>query len=308
MVRVLAWVMVVLAGCGFVPVHAWWGGGHAVLTRAAVEAAGAELPVFMVQGLVTIAHVSLDPDVSKNEGAPHARSAEYAEHFLDVELLQGEPLPPNRSSFVALCRRLDIPPEKVGFLPYAVAEWTERLAVALAEHRAWPANEAVQVKSLVYAGFLAHYAQDLCQPLHVTVHYDGRAGKEFQSPHSGIHAHVDALIERIGLRERDLVAEAPSMRIDSLMPVIGDQLIRSHGYVDTVYALERQLRSAASDTPAPRVVAFAEQQSRRAVGLTAALYRYAWERSGQIRLGNWLDRGALDRRSESVRRDRKTPQ
>lgn len=282
------------------PAYAWWGGGHAVLTRAAVQAAGDDIPAFMGQGIVTIAHVSLDPDVSKNKGAPHARDAEYAEHFLDVELLRGQPLPRTRSSFGALCRRLNTPPEKVGFLPYAISEWTERLAVAFAEHRAWPDNEAVRMKSLVYAGFLAHYAQDLCQPLHVTIHYDGRADEDLQSPRSGIHERVDALVERLDLREGDLARDAAPVRIDTLMPALFDELARSHALVDTIYALEGLLQSAATEKPDPRVAAFTMEQSRRAVGLTAALYRYAWERSARIRIGSWLDRKALDERSDAV--------
>ena len=47
------------------------------------------------------------------------------------------------------------------------------LAVAFAEYRKWPDNPMIQHKCFLYAGFLAHYAQDMCQPLHLTINFDG---------------------------------------------------------------------------------------------------------------------------------------
>ena len=70
---------------------------------------------------------------------------------------------------------------------YAVAEWTEKLALAFAQHRRWPENTLVQAECLLTAASLAHYAQDLCQPLHTSVHFDGRALEGGKSPRSGIH-------------------------------------------------------------------------------------------------------------------------
>src|SRR5581483_6890740 len=95
--------------------------------------------------------------------------AEGPEHYLDSELLKDRPLPPTRYRFIALCAELNLDPSKVGLVPYAIAEGTERLAIAFAEHRKWPQNPYIQQKALVYAGRLAHYSCDLCMPLHTTI-------------------------------------------------------------------------------------------------------------------------------------------
>ena len=59
-------------------------------------------------------------------------------------------------------------------LPYSIAEWTQRLTIAFAEHRNDPENPHVRAKCLVFAGILSHYAADLHMPLHTSIHWDGR--------------------------------------------------------------------------------------------------------------------------------------
>ena len=121
------------------PTWAWWGGGHETLTRASVKALPEELPEFFraVFAENAIAHGAHDPDLGRNRGAPNAREAEYAQHYIDVELLQGRPFAKNLRAHIELCAELGTSYHKVGTLPYALAEWTERLAIAFAEHRKW---------------------------------------------------------------------------------------------------------------------------------------------------------------------------
>ena len=186
------------------PAAAWWGDTHGLLTRAAVQALPQEVPAFFREGAETAAHISFDPDVAKNRRVPHVRHGEHPEHFADIELLQGEELPDQRYDFIALCHTLGIAPDEAGFAPYAITEYVERLAVAFAEHRKWPQNGVIQVKCLVYAGFLGHYAEDIVQPLHATIHYNGRVGEDGSRTGAGIHEKVDSLIERIGLTAEEL--------------------------------------------------------------------------------------------------------
>src|SRR5437764_832460 len=69
-------------------------------------------------------------------------------------------------------------------------------------------------------GILAHYAGDICMPLHTTVDYDGRVTADGRSPHSGIHAKVDSLIEKLPLRPEDLAA---GQKIEPLAEVATDR-------------------------------------------------------------------------------------
>lgn len=270
----------------------WWGGGHDIVTQAAVKALPEELPEFFRSGIRMIAHCSYDPDMARNRDTPLLRAAEHPEHYLDLELLKGHPLPKTRPEFIQLCAELNIKPEQVGFVPYAVAEWTERLAIAFAEHRQWPKNPFIQHKCTVYAGFVAHYAQDMCQPLHLTIHFNGRIQPDGSTIHKGIHEKVDALIEYLKLDPNDLAQGQKLEPLEDVMGGIGKEFEAGFALVDRVYELADDFPSTRGEqwTPVPEVVDFATERAREATRFTAVLYLTAWELSKEINLPGWLDR------------------
>mgnify|MGYP002828133924 FL=1 len=120
------------------PASGWWSDSHGILTRASVLAVPEELPPFFRQGGNVAAHCSIDPDLAQNRAAPHLIHTENPEHYLNVEMLDGQELPGKRYAYLTLCINQGVRPSKSGLLPYAVAEWTEQLAVAFAEYRRWP--------------------------------------------------------------------------------------------------------------------------------------------------------------------------
>lgn len=272
------------------PVLAWWGGGHDILTQATIKALPDELPDFFRSafGEAMIAHCTYDPDVSKNREMEHARAAEYGEHYFDLELIKDNPVPANRDAFIKLCTELDHDPRKVGYLPYAVAEWTERLAIAFAEYRKWPDNPIIQYKCYVYAGFLGHYAQDLCQPLHLTVHFDGIVQEDGTRLHSGIHEKVDASIEMLKLDPNGLAKNQQIKTVVELFPAIVQQLKDGHKLVDNVYELVEDYQKL--NEPSDALMEFTFDRSREAVRWTASLYLTAWKISENIKLPGWLER------------------
>jgi hypothetical protein len=265
---------------------AWWGDGHGLMTRAAMLALPEEVPAFFREGGALAANVSFDADLFKHRAVPQLDNAEHGEHFIDLELLEGKALPLERYDFIELCQKMGLDPERVGLVPYAIAEWTQRLAIAFAEHRRWPHNEPIQQKCLVYAGFVAHYAQDLCQPLHVTVHFNGKKLEDGTVVGKGIHEQVDSVLERIGFAPQELAQGLVPAAIDSLMGGIAAQLEESHALVDQVYALMGKWE----DEKDPQVGALAQERAREAVRFTASLYLTAWQKSAQIRLPGWLKR------------------
>ena len=266
------------------------------MTRAAVQALSDDVPAFFRDGERMIAHCSYDPDISRNRGAPHVNSAEHPEHYLDLELLEGKPLPKSRYEFTQLCTELGIKPDKVGLVPYALAEWTERLAVAFAEHRKWPNNTFIQNKCLVYAGFVAHYAQDMCQPLHLTIHFDGWKQPDGSVLHKGIHEKVDALIEYLGLDPSVLAKDQEIQPLDDLMAGIVEEFHAGYSLLNQVYELGDNLPSYGDQgwERVPEVVDFATERAREATRFTATLYLTAWELSGKLKLEGWLDRAKDD--------------
>ena len=272
------------------PTWAWWGGGHETLTRASVKALPEEIPEFFRAAFAedAIAHGAHDPDLARNRGTPNARAAESPQHYFDVELLQGRPFADNLGAHIRLCAELGTSYHSVGTLPYVLAEWTERLAIAFKEHRKWPDNPIIQSKCLVYAGFVAHYAQDMCQPLHLTVHFNGRAKPDGSSPGTGIHENVDALVGRLKLKVDDLAKDQEIMPVEELLPAIFQQIKAGHRLVDSVYDLEEDLKNYQEPTPA--LVDFTNERAREAVRWNAALYLTAWRMSEGISLPGWLNR------------------
>ena len=270
--------------------RAWHAPGHELAAGMALRALPEEIPAFLREGESVVAHVSVDPDLFRPRALPQLRAAEAPEHYVDLELLEGTPLPATRAEFLLLCAERELDPAKVGTLPYAVAEWTQRLAVALAEHRAWPEDDAIQSKSLVYAGLLSHYAGDLTQPLHTTVHFDGRVGEDGRSPRTGIHQRADALIHLTPDPER-LAERIQPQAMEDLWEGVLAELQKSHALVDRVYELEEHLPNEneplAPDSPA---AALAEERLAATAQFLGSLYLTAWELSGELALPQWLQR------------------
>jgi hypothetical protein len=290
-VRLGATAVAAAALCLAAPAWAWWPAGHTIITKAAVKALPPEVPAFFRSGGGMIGHCAQDPDVAKNRATPNLNDRESPEHFIDSELMQGRPLPATRSEFVQLCAREKIDPQAVGFVPYAIAEWTERLAVAFAEHRKWPQNPYIQQKCLLYAGFLAHYAEDLCMPLHTTIHHDGRARADGSSPRSGIHAKVDSLPEKMKMQPDELAKDQKIEPVTRLMPAIVAEMEASHALVERVYQLEDRLPPSEGPwTPGPEITAFATERARESARFTASLFLTAWQKSARIQLPPWLER------------------
>lgn len=272
------------------PVTAWHSVGHSAIAAGAVRALPSEVPAYFRAGSGTVAHLAVDPDAFKNRKLSLLRSCEGPEHYIDLELLEGKELPGTRYAFLKLCFKQDLDPEHVGTVPYAIAEWTERLTMAFAEHRKWPQNPHIRAKSLVYAGILAHYSGDLCQPLHTTVHHDGRAGADHKSPRSGIHARVDSLVDRLGFKPQALAAGQKVESLPALFPGILGELHATRRRIDRVYELENQLPAGRNWKPSAEVRAFTLERAKAAVRFTASLYLTAWRDSARVALPGWLER------------------
>jgi len=181
-------------------------------------------------------------------------------------------------------------PYDVGTLPYAIVENFERLVEAFAEFRQSPRDERVRAKILYTAGYLSHHTADAAQPLHTTIHFDGRADKRGKSPRTGIHKKVDALPGRLGIEPSEA---AKGLRASSVKDVFAETLkiIRdSHSRVDRVYELERALPETEGPMPAKpdrRVAGLARERVRAGARFTATVWYTAWVRSSEIELPPW---------------------
>lgn len=300
-----------VAACCSVPARAWHDEGHLYAALAGVEALPEDVPAFFREDAKVVAHLSIDPDVWRNALAPQLGDATTSDHYIDMEFVEDLTLPPTRSEFVKLCYDHELNPQHVGYLPYAIMEGAQKLALAFAEYRADPSSEAVKMKCLVYAGVLSHFTADLHMPLHTSLHYDGMRprnpdGSWGSSPRTGVHARIDALptwlpynvifVEPLTLSEVD----------GELMPFVMRNIDESHALLETAYALEPKLPGR-DDTGAmdPAVKAFTIDRERASARFTGEVFLYAWRLSGKIELSDWLDRDTLDNK---LNRDEVPPQ
>jgi hypothetical protein len=275
---------------------AWHLEGHHILTLASVASLPNEIPSFFREGAPSIAHMSLDPDMGKHKGTPHVRAAEYPEHFLDREMLKADTLPESRYEYIKLCYEYNVAPEKIGLVPYALGEWTERLAVAFAEHRKWPDNPHIKMKCLIYAGFVAHYAEDMCQPLHLTIHYNGRVQADGSVQQKGIHGKVDGLVSFLKMTPEALAKNQEVVPLENLMPGILAQFNTGFALVDHVYDLGERIPNydATEWEKDNEVIDFAVDRARESVRFTAQLYLTAWHLSESLKFDDYITRAKWD--------------
>ncbi|NBC10567.1 MAG: hypothetical protein GVY24_02380 [Planctomycetes bacterium] len=283
--------------------HAWHDEGHVYIARGAIEALPEDVPAFFRDGAEAVAHGSLDPDVIRSRDLPQLRAANYPEHYLDLEYLQGREWPEDRYAYIKLCHEMGVEPNTVGTLPYAIAELTQRLTMAFAEHRKHPDNEHIRRKCLVIAGELSHYTADLHMPLHTTWHYNGIAPlgddgmpiADAPKQHEGIHAAVDALPTKLPYNvifAEPLPEPKPQ---EELMPLIQAELLKSHALVDRTYELVEKLPAmeelAIEDA---EVRAFTIDRTRAGAHFTACIFLTAWRNSAELETPHWLDRNIFD--------------
>ena len=278
---------------------AWWAGGHVILSKAAVHALPDDVPNFFRNSDSMIAHCSADPDIANNWNVPHLRSTQHPNHYLDLELLKDNDLPKTRQELINLCNQLKLDPEKVGFLPYEIIEATERLALSFAEHRKYPQNSYIQQKCLVYAGLLGHYSEDACQPLHVTLHHNGRVNTDGEIiAHKGIHYKVDAIIEHVGFTPNQLTKGLEIQALDDLGKDVLTVILTKHSEVKKLYELADQFPSENETDPtlSPEVADFVKHMAVSATQFTAQLYLTAWQMSKDITFPSWYGK-SFDRKT-----------
>lgn len=265
---------------------AWTADGHVLVARSAVDAVPSSLPLFFRQGGETVAHAAVDPDLFRLRDAPGLRDQESPEHYIDLEYLRGAPPRPRRYDYLRQLEGLDVDPARVGFLAHSLNEGVERLAVAFAEHRRFPDDPRIRAKTLYLAGLLAHYAADSCQPLHTTIHFDGRVPPGGASPRSGIHHRVDLLFGAALPPPAGADGVEPRV-VAPLFDGILAEIAASHGLVDRVYELEEDLSRPAGEEPSPAVRRFADERYRASVAWVASLFLTAWDKSARFDLPFW---------------------
>jgi hypothetical protein len=285
-VKVVCIVGTLLVGAMATPgaANAWVASVHARIAEAAVDALPDFMPLFFRAGRARIGRSAMDPDYYRLRDLPQLRNAESPEHYLDSELLNGAEWPATRYEFLELVAELDQDAYKVGMLPYSIEEGVQLLAARFAELRLSPDDEWARARALHHAGILAHYSADLCQPLHTTVHYNGRARADGSSPRSGIHYKLEDDLANAVLAETMPVVEGIE-GVRDLPAAIRSEFAASHALVNRVYELESGL---GLESVSPEAMKLARQRVAASTRFTASLFVTAWELSADVQPPSWF--------------------
>ncbi|MCP4589253.1 MAG: PEP-CTERM sorting domain-containing protein [bacterium] len=153
------------------PADAWWRTGHERITEGAVSHLPPSLHGFFEDNLA---------DVMTYSGDEPSRPPQ---HYIDIDLYPGWPgVPIIRDQASARAAHGDTLVDNAGTAPWAVDDRTAELSAQMAA----AASEQDWQDLLVTAGELAHYIEDLHNPLHLTVNYNGQL-----SGNNGIHARYE---------------------------------------------------------------------------------------------------------------------
>jgi hypothetical protein len=283
---------------------AWWVKGHGVIAEAAVARLPDEVPAFFRASGKEIGYLAGEPDRWKNRQTPFLRAAEYSDHFIDLEDYKDNELPMDRFKAAELVTRLGGKPEKAGLLPYALMENFDRLTIAFYDYRQLVEKErklviagenarpedklsaaverkAIELKCVVYAGWLAHYAGDSSMPLHMTIDYDGRVamkdadGKKLQQ---GIHAKIDGFPEKNGFTPEEIartvepqVIYADEAKANAeVWKRVQSTIKESYTHINRCYDLDAESRK------------FIMERCQFGAQFLADLYLTAWKKSEKL--------------------------
>lgn len=267
------------------PAFAWWEKGHRIIAANAVAVLPDDMPRFFRDAAPTLIWLSVQPDEWKDFGT-ELRRAEAPEHYLDTEKLSDNPMnlkfEPDR--YAALKRYFEMKetPAGVGLLPYQLIEDYQRLRGTFAQYRKDSTNTSIQQAILVSAGLLGHYAGDTAQPLHTTIHFDGRVDQHGTiTKGKGIHARfegtfVNQFIEQAECRQ---YVGMPVVYAN-LYGAIREALAQSFAGIDEVYRLDETGKLAAPDNATK---AFVQQRIAHGSQFLASLWYTAWKESETVK-------------------------
>jgi hypothetical protein len=262
-----------------------------MINRVAAQKLPADVPAFLKNAEEQLAYLGPEPDRWREKSELALKQSQEPDHFIDLELVEGMTLPPDRYSFYRAlnAKREQTPgkpdtllPEKVGLQPYMTIEVYGRLVVAFREYRHalrdHKSTEFAERNVIFYAGWLGHYVADGANPLHTTVNFNGWAivNPNGYTTSKDIHWKMEG--QFVAANQKQLqFAELVPAKATKLENPFQDYLAylhKSNGYVEQVYQLEKAGGFTGEGTPQSRE--FIEQRMAYGADMLRNLWYTAW--------------------------------
>ena len=235
-----------------VPAFAWGEQGHYIVNEAATVALPTDMPHFFYKTFPELIWLAYDPDRWKG-GGKSLDAANDPDHFLDFEYVEGLNLPESRYEFIDLMytsgrlRRFGIHNAEAGFVPWRIAEVTQKLEVEFRNwRRAAPGSteRAIIERDIIhFAGILGHYAGDSANPHHATISYNGwvQPNPNNYAIDCGTHSRFESNFVSRAVRAEDVHPKvtAPPKQYTNYFQAGLDSIKSSHKLVEALYRIDR---------------------------------------------------------------------
>jgi len=290
MKRLLVAILLVVS---VAPAFAWGEKGHLIVAEAATNGVPNDMPAFFHRAYPDLIWLAYDPDRWR-QGGESLDAVNAPNHFLDYEYVAGLDLPPNRYRYIDLLvtsgrlRQHGIGNAEAGFLPWAIAEETQKLMV---EFRNWRASQpgsserAIIERDIIHiAGVLGHYAGDGSQPLHATWNYNGWV---MPNPHGyavdcGTHARFETQYINHAVDVQQVIPKLapPVMRNDFFATALA-HVKASNARVEELYRLDRDGGFSLDGPIDPQALAFTTDRLAAGASMLRDLWWSAWKKSAE---------------------------
>lgn len=301
------------------PSVAWGGTGHTIINRLAAESLPSSVPSFLrdANGVAEIAY--LGPEEDRIKGAGTSWDSDNDEgHFLDVNddltvagVVKLAALPPSMNAYAQALAAAKTDPYKEGFLPYAIMDGFERVRKDLAYWRvanymathattdaakAQFASERALREQLTLRdiGDWGHFVADGCQPLHLTIHFNGwgdypnpngystsrHLHSMFESEFVDAHVTIDDVRKHVAPYAQ--VAQRKELSQSDIASIVGGYLSASALAVPKLYDIEKAGGFAQAS---PGAIDFTATQLGRGATMLRDLIGLAWEDSLNVSVG-----------------------
>jgi len=282
-------------GPGAAPVCAWGGKGHQMQARAALRALPVEVPAFFRNAVEEMAYLISEPDRWRTKEQPALTETAGASHGVKWEIVP-HPLPANRHLYlIELVKQGKLEPPRAvrdyGTAAYAFQEWAEMLTAAFRRWRGMPESNDVEraVKRqfeqsiLFMAGVAGHWATDVTNPMHASVHGSGWHSS-MPNPNGyegkGLHARFESQFVDAAISLDDVTA-----LVDDKPRLLGDWLrevekviAASNSHIEQIYIWDKKTPFGGGEEPAAAATFTAARLADGARFLRDLWYT-AWRRS-----------------------------
>lgn len=290
---------------------AWGGQGHRMVGTLAMEALPPDVPAFLKtrQSVEDVGEFSREPDRVKRAGAMLDADREPS-HFIDLgedgRVLEGPPMLPlaaSRAAYEAQLRAFGLDQWKAGYLPYALIDRWQNVAIDLAyyrvltaglanpkwrEHHAFFKADLDRRKRLILAniGNLSHLVGDGSQPLHVSKHFNGWGPYPNPNGYSNerLHGPFEGELVRNSVKRSDVARGMTPLKLCgcAIEKRVGDYLARTGDQQIPLYEMVKAGGMAPGDR---RGAAFATERLAAGASELRDLIVEAWAFSATMSVG-----------------------